>query len=160
MKTGATKATHATRKNAPAAAKPCNGRDSRCVVILGIVGTGLLAVPVLAGSAAYAVAETFGLRGSLELPASRALGFYAIVGAATLGGAGLVTTNIDPIRMLFWAAVINGIVSVPIIAAMMLAGSSHRTGVMALPRWLRLLGWAAAVLMALTVGLLAWSSLR
>ena len=61
----------------------------------GIIGTGLLAVPVLAGSAAYAVAEIFKLRGSLELPASRAIGFYAIVAAATIGGAALLVTKID-----------------------------------------------------------------
>ena len=67
--------------------------------------------------------EPSALRGSLELPASRAIGFYAIVGAATLGGAALAATNIDPIAMLFWAAVLNGVVSVPIMAAMMLAVS-------------------------------------
>jgi Mn2+/Fe2+ NRAMP family transporter len=83
----------------------------------GILGTGLLAVPILAGSAAYAVAEAFGLRGSLELPASRALGSYAIVGAATLGGAALHATRIDPFAMLFWTAVINGVVAVPIMVA-------------------------------------------
>ena len=93
----------------------------------GIIGTGLLAVPVLAGSAAYAVADAFGLRGSLELPAGRALGFYAIVGAATLAGAGLSLSNIDPVAMLFWTAVINGIVAVPIMAAMMVLLSSTRT---------------------------------
>jgi hypothetical protein len=76
---------------------------------------------------AAAVAEAFGIRGSLELPASRALGFYAIIGAATLGGAALAMTDIDPIAMLFWTAVLNSIVSVPIMAAMMLAvsGKSH-----------------------------------
>src|SRR5213079_2223873 len=103
------------------------------------IGTGMLAVPVLAGSAAYAVAEAFGLRGSLELPASRALGFYGIVGAATLGGAALATTSIDPIRMLFWAAVINGIVAVPIMAAMMLVVSGPKLGKLTLPLWIKLL---------------------
>ena len=92
----------------------------------GIIGTGLLAVPVLAGSAAYAVAEAFGMRGSLELPASRALGFYAIVGAATLGGAALAATPIDPIAMLFWTAVINGVVAVPIMFAVMAMVSNRR----------------------------------
>jgi Mn2+/Fe2+ NRAMP family transporter len=105
------------------------------------------------------VAEAFGLRGSLELPANRALGFYGIVGAATLGGAALAMTNIDPIRMLFWAAVINGVVAVPIIVAMMLVVSSSRGAGPSLPRWLKSLGWAAAGLMGLTVALLAWSSI-
>jgi Mn2+/Fe2+ NRAMP family transporter len=126
----------------------------------GIIGTGLLAVPVLAGSAAYAVAEAFGIRGSLELPASRALGFYAIIGAATLGGAALAMTDIDPIAMLFWTAVLNGIVSVPIMAAMMLAvsGKSHHRR-LALPRWLQFLGWLATALMAVAGWAFAWTSI-
>src|SRR4029077_19147196 len=109
---------------------------------LGIIGTGMLAVPVLAGSAAYAAAETFGLRGGLELPASRALGFYAIVGAATLGGASLTATNIDPIVMLFWSAVINGIAAVPIMAATMWIVTRGKVAhALALPRWITILGW-------------------
>src|SRR5205807_982563 len=115
---------------------------------MGIIGTGMLAVPVLAGSAAYAAAETFGLRGSLELPASRALGFYAIVGAATFGGAALTATNIDPITMLFWSAVINGIVAVPIMLATMwivTRGMSARS--LSFPGWVKALGWLATLLM-------------
>ena len=108
-----------TAAQAAEALRPIAGNLAFFLFALGIIGTGLLAVPVLAGSAAYAAAETFGLRGSLELPASRALGFYAIVGAATLGGAALTATDIDPITMLFWSAVINGIVAVPIMVAMM-----------------------------------------
>jgi Mn2+/Fe2+ NRAMP family transporter len=148
-----------TASQAAEALRPIAGELTFVLFAAGIIGTGLLAVPVLAGSAAYGVAEAFGLRGSLEMPASRALGFYAIVGAATLGGAALAATDIDPIRMLFWAAVINGTVAVPIMAAMMLVVSGQKIGAVAVPRWLRMLGWAAAVLMALTVGLLAWSNL-
>jgi Mn2+/Fe2+ NRAMP family transporter len=148
-----------TASQAAEALRPIAGDLTFTLFATGIIGTGLLAVPVLAGSAAYAVAETFGLRGSLELPASRAMGFYAIVGAATLGGAALATTNIDPIRMLFWAAVINGIVSVPIIGATMLMVSGSNMVQVTLPQWLKFFGWAAAILMAVTVGLLAWSSL-
>ena len=91
-------------------------------------------MPVLAGSAAYAIAETFGMRGSLELSARRAIGFYAIVGAATLAGVGLTLTNIDPITMLFWTAVINGIVAVPIMAAMMVLVSATTASCRALCR--------------------------
>ena len=148
-----------TASQAAEALRPIAGELTFVLFAAGIIGTGLLAVPVLAGAAAYAVAETFGLRGSLELPASRALGFYSIVSAATLGGAALAATNIDPIRMLFWAAAINGVVSVPIIAAMMVVVSGRKGGALALPLWLKILGWAAAVIMALTVGLLAWSAL-
>jgi Mn2+/Fe2+ NRAMP family transporter len=106
------------------------------------------------------VAEVFGLRGSLELPPSRALGFYAIVGAATLGGGALAATDLDPIAMLFWTAVINGVVAVPIMIAMMLVSSTGK-GIrsLSLPLWLKLLGWLAAVLMALAVALLIWSVL-
>jgi Mn2+/Fe2+ NRAMP family transporter len=141
------------------ALRPIAGNLAFFLFALGIIGTGMLAVPVLAGSAAYAAAETFGLRGSLELPASRALGFYAIVGAATLGGAALTATDIDPITMLFWSAVINGIAAVPIMIAMMWIVSFGKSEhPLAFPRWIKALGWLAALLMTVAVGLLIWSS--
>jgi Mn2+/Fe2+ NRAMP family transporter len=140
-----------TAAQAAEALRPIAGELAFALFAAGIIGTGLLAVPVLAGSAAYAVAESFGIEGSLELPANRALGVYAIIGAATLGGAGLAATNIDPIAMLFWAAVLNGIVSVPIMAAMMLTVSGRLRDRVQLPRWLYLLGWLATALMALAV---------
>jgi NRAMP (natural resistance-associated macrophage protein)-like metal ion transporter len=149
-----------TAAQAAEALRPIAGELTFALFAAGIIGTGLLAVPVLAGSAAYAVAEAFGMRGSLELPADRALGFYAIVAAATLGGGALAATNIDPIAMLFWTAVINGVVAVPIMVAMMLVVSRTKgKGAISLPRWVKILGWLAAGLMALAVGLLAWSSL-
>ena len=148
-----------TASQAAEALRPIAGELTFILFAAGIIGTGLLAVPVLAGSAAYAVTESFGLRGSLELPASRALGFYAIVGAATLGGAALAATKIDPIAMLFWTAVINGVVAVPIMAAMMWVVSSRKGGIaVTLPRWIKVLGWLATALMALAVVLLIWSS--
>ena len=148
-----------TAAQAAEALRPIGGPLTFALFAAGIIGTGLLAVPVLAGSAAYAVAEVFKLPGSLELPANRAIGFYAIVAAATLGGSALLATNIDPIAMLFWAAVINGIVAVPIMFATMVvvAGKKQRRRV-GLPKWLIVLGWLAAVLMAIAVGLLIWSS--
>jgi NRAMP (natural resistance-associated macrophage protein)-like metal ion transporter len=150
-----------TAAQAAEALRPIAGPFAFALFSAGIIGTGLLAVPVLAGSAAYAVAEVFKLRGSLELPASRAIGFYAIVAAATLGGSALLATNIDPIAMLFWTAVINGVVAVPImIATMLVVSSKHKTHRIALPRWLLVLGWLAAALMALAVALLIWSSIR
>lgn len=147
-----------TAAQAAEALRPVGGPLAFALFALGIIGTGLLAVPVLAGSAAYAVAEVFKLRGSLELPASRAIGFYAIVAAATLGGSALLATNIDPIAMLFWTAVINGVVAVPIMIATMIVVSSKRATKVALPRWLMILGWLAAALMAVAVALLIWSS--
>lgn len=147
-----------TAAQAAEALRPVGGSFAFMLFAAGIIGTGMLAVPVLAGSAAYAVAEVFKLRGSLELPVSRAIGFYAIVAAATIGGSALLATNIDPIAMLFWTAVINGIVAVPIMLATMVVVSNKREAKLALPRWLMVLGWLAAALMAFAVGLLIWSS--
>ena len=149
-----------TASQAAEALRPAAGELTFVLFAAGIIGTGMLAVPVLAGSAAYAVSEAFGLRGSLEMPANRALGFYGIVGASTLGGVLLVAARLDPIAMLFWAAVINGIVAVPIMVATMLVVSGRGTGKpIAIPRWLKLLGWLAAALMSVTVLLLLWTSL-
>ncbi len=146
-----------TASQAAEALRPIGGPLAFALFAMGIIGTGLLAVPVLAGSAAYAVAETFKLPGSLELPANRAIGFYAIVAAATLGGSALLATKIDPITMLFWAAVINGIVAVPImIATMFVVVSKRGMRLLAIPRWLTILGWLAAALMGLAVVLLIW----
>jgi Mn2+/Fe2+ NRAMP family transporter len=148
-----------TAAQAAEALRPIAGPLTFALFAAGIIGTGLLAVPVLAGSAAYAVADTFGLVGSLEIPANRALGFYAIVGAATLAGAMLAATKIDPIAMLFWTAVINGIVAPPIMVAMMLIVSSAQgRRIFAVARWLRVLGWLGAALMAASVAALIWSS--
>lgn len=140
------------------ALRPIAGDLTFALFALGIIGTGLLAVPVLAGSAAYGVAEAFGLRGSLELPAGRALGFYGIVGAATLGGVVLAASDINPIAMLFWSAVINGVVAVPIMAAMMLTVSGRSRRV-TLPAWLMTLGWLSAAAMFAAVAALIWSGL-
>ena len=150
-----------TAAQAADALRPIAGDLTFALFALGIIGTGLLAVPVLAGSAAYAVAEAFGLRGSLELPANRALGFYSIVAAATMAGTFLTLTDINPISMLFWTAVINGIVAVPIMLLMMVIISSARgQRAFALPRFLLALGWLSALLMTLSVFLLCWSSLE
>ena len=151
-----------TAAQAAEALRPLAGELAFVLFAGGIIGTGLLAVPVLAGSVAYAVAEVFRIRGNLEMPATRAIGFYAIVSAATLGGVALTAANIEPIAMLFWSAVINGVVAVPIMIAIMLAISSSRqkrTRLTQLPRWLKALGWCASVIMALATGLLAWSYL-
>jgi Mn2+/Fe2+ NRAMP family transporter len=156
----ATGVTHIdTAAQAAEALRPVAGEFTFALFALGIIGTGLLAVPVLAGSAGYAVAETFGFRGSLELPASRALGFYGIVGAATFGGAVLATTRIDPIAMLFWTAVINGIVAVPIMAAIMFLVSRKKRALFAAPLWLKVLGWLALALMTVAAAALGWTSL-
>src|SRR5262249_19116656 len=118
----------------------------------GIIGTGMLAVPVLGGSAAYAVAEAFKWRTGLGRSPSNAKGFYAILIVATSLGVGLNFTPVDPIRALFWSAVINGIIAVPIMAVMMrLAIKREVMGPFVVTGWLRVLGWAATSVMALAV---------
>ena len=146
-----------TAAQAAEALRPIAGDLTFALFAAGIIGTGLLAIPVLAGSAAYAVSEAFGIRGSLELTFDRAVGFYAIVGAATLAGAALSLTRIDPIALLFWTAVINGIVAVPIMVTMM-SLTLRAAGIIALPIWLKALGWAATALMTFAVASLAWLS--
>jgi Mn2+/Fe2+ NRAMP family transporter len=109
-----------TSAQAAEALRPVAGRFAFVLFSLGIVGTGLLAVPVLAGSAAYAVAETFKWRRGLNRKLREAQGFYGIVALATLGGVALTFSPIDPIKALFWSAVINGVISVPVLIVMML----------------------------------------
>jgi NRAMP (natural resistance-associated macrophage protein)-like metal ion transporter len=141
-----------TSAQAAEALRPIAGPFAFALFCLGIVGTGMLAVPVLAGSAAYAVAETFRWKHGLDLKPHQARGFYAIVALATVGGVAVDFTGIDPIRALFWAAVINGIVAVPIMVVMMLLATDPRVlGRFAVRRWLRLVGWLAMATMAAAV---------
>ena len=149
-----------TASEAANALRPLAGDFTFTLFAAGIIGTGLLAVPVLAGAAAYAVAEAFGIEGSLELPATKALGFYGVVASATLAGAALTAANLNPIAILFWAAVINGVVAVPMMFAMMLTVASKRgLRMFSLPRWLKILGWLATILMTLAVAMFAWSAI-
>jgi Mn2+/Fe2+ NRAMP family transporter len=142
------------------ALRPLAGDLTFVLFALGIVGTGLLAVPVLAGSAAYCVSEAFGWPATLEAKAPDAVGFYSIIAAATVVGLALGYAPIDPIQMLIWSAVLNGIVAVPIMAVMMVVVT--RLSVMgrfsARPT-LTFFGWAGTALMAVTVVALFWSSI-
>lgn len=143
-----------TSAQAAEALRPLAGELTFFLFSLGIIGTGMLAVPVLAGSAAYAVAEASGWQGSLNLRLDRGegRGFYGVIAAATLGGVVLCFLPMDPIKQLFWAAVLNGVIAVPIMAVMMLLGSRRATmGARVISRRLRLLGWCATAAMALTV---------
>jgi len=119
---------------------------------LGIIGTGMLAVPVLAGSAAYAVAETFEWKSGLDLKLLEAREFYGIIAFATLGGVALDFTPIDPIRALFWSAVINGVIAVPIMVVMMLLADDPKVmGAFTVTRRLKALGWLATWTMGAAV---------
>jgi Mn2+/Fe2+ NRAMP family transporter len=119
---------------------------------MGIVGTGLLAVPVLAGSAAFAVAESFRWRQGLDLTPLRGARFYGVIAAATLVGVGLGFTPLDPIKALFYAAVINGVISPPIMLVMMrMVSNPTIMGAFIVTRRLRVLGWVSTTVMAVAV---------
>jgi len=141
-----------TSAQAASALKPIAGEFAFLLFSLGIIGTGLLALPVLAGSAAYAMAGTFRWKNSLALEPQLAKRFYAIIVLATIVGLALGFTSIDPIKALFWSAVINGVTAVPIMVLMMLMAANQRvmdTFVIAMP--LRLLGWLATGVMSAAV---------
>ncbi len=143
-----------TSAQAAEALRPLAGQFTFMLFSLGIIGTGMLAVPVLAGSAAYAVAEASGWHGSLRLRLDRGegRGFYGVIALATLGGVLLCFTPMDPVKALFWAAVLNGVIAVPIMSVMMLLGSRPKTMGNHLLSWrLRCLGWCATAAMAFTV---------
>jgi len=134
------------------ALRPIGGNFAFALFAAGIIGTGMLAVPVLAGSAAYAVAESFRWPIGLGLRLAEARGFYAILTVATVVGVGLNFTSLPPVRALIWSAVINGVISVPIMAVMMLmAVRPEIMGRFTIKRELRLLGWLATAIMALAV---------
>jgi NRAMP (natural resistance-associated macrophage protein)-like metal ion transporter len=139
-----------TTAQAAQALRPIAGEFAFILFTLGIVGTGLLALPVLAGSAAYAVASVFHLRQGLDQPLALARPFYAVLAAAMALGAAISILHINPISALFWAAVINAVISVPIMVAVMLAATRPKImGAMVLSVQWRVLGWAATAAMAL-----------
>jgi NRAMP (natural resistance-associated macrophage protein)-like metal ion transporter len=141
-----------TSAQAAEALRPIAGDATFLLFSLGIIGTGLLAVPVLAGSAAYAVAEAFEWKSGLDLKLLEAREFYAIIAFATFGGVLLDFTPIDPIKALFWSAVINGVIAVPIMIVMMLLADDPRVmGAFTVTRRLKALGWLATWTMAAAV---------
>ncbi len=141
-----------TSAQAAQALRPLAGNFAFLLFSLGIIGTGLLAVPVLAGSAAYAMAETFKWPAGLDLKLLQAREFYAIIALATLGGVAIDFAPIDPIKALFWSAVINGVIAVPImIVTMLLADDPKVMGDFTITRRLKLLGWMATWTMAAAV---------
>ncbi len=146
-----------TSSQAAEALRPIAGRFAFTIFALGIIGTGLLAVPVLAGSAAYAVGEALRWRVGLTQRPGRAPASYATIACATLVGAILNFTPLDPIKALFWSAVINGVAAVPIMIMIMLMASRTKVmGQFALRPLLKALGWhATAAMAAAGVGMFA-----
>lgn len=141
-----------TSAQAAEALRPLAGDFAFVLFTAGIVGTGLLAVPILAGSAAYGIAEAFDWHIGLGLKLLQARDFYTIVIVATVLGVALNFTPVDPIKALFWSAVINGVISVPIMIVMMLiAVREDVMGEFVISRWLWVFGWLATVSMVLVV---------
>jgi NRAMP (natural resistance-associated macrophage protein)-like metal ion transporter len=141
-----------TSAQAAEALRPVAGDLAFAVFALGIVGTGLLAVPVLAGSAAYAVSELYGWTAGLSHGFHEARGFYLIIAAATGIGTLMGGLEVDPINALVWSAIVNGVISVPIMAALMWIGQSRRLmGMYTITRRHRYFGWAATAVMAVAV---------
>ncbi len=141
-----------TSSQAAEALRPVAGEFAFAIFALGIIGTGLLAVPVLAGSAAYAVSELYGWTAGLSHGFREAKGFYLIIMAATGIGTVMGYLEVDPIKALVWSAIVNGVISVPIMAVLLLIGQSQRLmGSHTITAHHRFLGWAATGVMAVAV---------
>ncbi|HVY84787.1 MAG TPA: divalent metal cation transporter [Caulobacterales bacterium] len=145
-----------TSAEAASALRPIAGDFAFILFSLGIIGTGLLAVPVLAGSAAYALSEASGWTSGLEKKWREAPAFYSVIILSILIGLGIDYAPIDPIKALFWSAVLNGVIAVPImIATMIVASRRHEMGEFVATRSQRWFGWAAtAVMLAATLAML------
>jgi NRAMP (natural resistance-associated macrophage protein)-like metal ion transporter len=138
-----------TSSQAAEALRPIAGVFTFALFAAGIIATGMLAVPVLAGSAAYGVSEMFGWTTGLRRKPREASAFYATIAAATLGGVALNFTAIDPIKALYWSAVVNGVLAAPLMAVMMLIGTNRRImGRLTLPWPMIAIGWIATAVMA------------
>jgi Mn2+/Fe2+ NRAMP family transporter len=141
-----------TSEQAAQALRPIAGDFAFAIFALGILGTGLLAVPVLAGSAAYALAETMRWDIGLDRRPQDAKRFYATIVGGTIIGIGINFINIDPIKALFWSAVINGVVAVPLMVVMMIMTMQPKVmGRFTLPRPLWIVGWLSTAVMTVTV---------
>lgn len=137
-----------TSADAAQALKPIAGSFAFALFALGIIGTGLLAIPVLAGSAGYAIAEALGWKTGLDNMPWQARGFYAVIGAAVLLGLGIGFTDINPIEALYWSAVLNGLIAVPMMVALMLVACNRKKmGAFCVGAGLRWLGWLTTAVM-------------
>jgi NRAMP (natural resistance-associated macrophage protein)-like metal ion transporter len=147
----------ATAQQAAEALRPLAGDAAYILFALGLIGTGLLAVPVLAGSASFAVAEVFGWRAGLDLSPRRGRRFYSVLAGAIIGGIILSLVMKNPIRALFLSAVVNGLLAPPLMVLVMLVGNNRRImGEHTNGFWLNVFGWAATALM--TLGVVAFAA--
>lgn len=142
-----------TAEQAAEALRPIAGNFAFFLFSLGLIGTGLLAVPVLAGSVAYAVGEARGWATGLERPLNEARPFYLVIALAIVLGLAVEFTALDPIKALVWSAVVNGVIVVPIMVAMMILASKRRLmGTFVAAPWQRVLGWLATAVMTAAAG--------
>jgi Mn2+/Fe2+ NRAMP family transporter len=138
-----------TAREAAEALRPLAGDAAYVLFALGLVGTGLLAIPVLAGSASFAVAEIFGWRAGLDLKPRAARRFYLVFAGAIITGMVLAIQQTNPIHALFLSAVLNGLLAPPLMVVVMLVGSNPKImGAHVNGFWLTVLGWTATALMA------------
>jgi NRAMP (natural resistance-associated macrophage protein)-like metal ion transporter len=146
-----------TAQQAAEALRPLAGHGAYLLFTLGLIGTGMLGVPVLAGSAAYAVAEAEAWYGTLEARPRLAPRFYAVVGVSLFVGMALNYAGFNAVKMLFWSAVLNGVLAPPLIVLVVLLTSSRKVmGERTNPPLLKWLGWAtAAIMTAATVAMIA-----
>ena len=141
-----------TTAQAAEALRPLAGELAFTLFALGIIGTGMLAVPVLAASSGYAVADALQWRSGLDNHLLEARGFYFVIGLGTLIGTSIDFTPLDPIKALVWSAVVNGVIAVPIMAVMMWLGTRRELlGAYTLSGRHRVLGWFATAVMAAAV---------
>jgi NRAMP (natural resistance-associated macrophage protein)-like metal ion transporter len=144
------KTTISTAQDAAEALRPLAGAGAYWLFSLGLIGAGMLGVPVLAGSSAYAVAEGAVWRGSLADHAAQAREFYGVIGVGLALGLALDYAGFNAVSMLFWSAVLNGVLAPPLIVIVLLLTSNPEVmGTRANPRWLSVLGWITVVVMTL-----------
>jgi NRAMP (natural resistance-associated macrophage protein)-like metal ion transporter len=155
---GKTDITSAT--DAAEALRPIAGDLSSVLLAVGLIGSGVLAVPILSASAAYALSEAFGWRYGLDQNPGRAKQFYAVIVLATLIGVGIDYLGINPIDALFFTAVINGFVAPPLLVMIMLVANNRKImGKRTNSRLSNVLGWGAAIVMFLAAGVLVLTSI-
>jgi Mn2+/Fe2+ NRAMP family transporter len=138
----------ATASQAAEALKPLAGKGAYWLFSLGLIGTGMLGVPVLAGSSAYAISEAMSWRASLESKPTLAPKFYGVLAFAVLLGVALDFVGLDAVKMLFWSAVANGVLAPPLIVLVVLLTTDRTVmGGRVNPPLLKWIGWLAAVVM-------------
>jgi Mn2+/Fe2+ NRAMP family transporter len=148
-----------TAAQAALALKPIAGPFAFLLFAVGILGVGMIGVPVLAGASAYAVAESFGWRLGLERKVREAPGFYAIIAAGMLAGLAFQYLPISPMKALFWSAVINGLAAAPLVVAIVVLSSRRSVmGPFVAGPWLRLRGWITVAVMVAAAVCMFWSS--